>query len=113
VRNGFDPNLGYELVYTTKDVLVLGLGMAAERDKQVGVVLFGSSDPDFFLAHFARANCWSTTSSTVEIRRWRPSRDALRPPQAHSQAGSLAASEGRAAREMSSCSQPSRKTYDE
>jgi hypothetical protein len=32
LRNGFDPNLAYELVYTAKDPLVLGVGMAAMRD---------------------------------------------------------------------------------
>ena len=32
LRNGFDPNLIYELVYTAKDPLVLGVGMAATRD---------------------------------------------------------------------------------
>jgi hypothetical protein len=32
LRNGFDPNLIYELVYTAKDPLVLGVGMAAMRD---------------------------------------------------------------------------------
>ncbi len=32
LKNGFDPNLGYELVYTAKDPLVLGVGMAAMRD---------------------------------------------------------------------------------
>ena len=32
LRNGFDPNLAYELVYTAKDPLVLGVGMAATRD---------------------------------------------------------------------------------
>ena len=31
-RNGFDPALVYELVYTAKDPLVLGVGMAAMRD---------------------------------------------------------------------------------
>jgi hypothetical protein len=32
LRNGFDPSLAYELVYTAKDPLVLGVGMAAMRD---------------------------------------------------------------------------------
>jgi hypothetical protein len=32
LRNGFDSNLIYELVYTAKDPLVLGVGMAATRD---------------------------------------------------------------------------------
>jgi len=32
LRNGFNPNLIYELVYTAKDPLVLGVGMAAMRD---------------------------------------------------------------------------------
>src|SRR5882762_8380710 len=32
LRNGFDRNLAYELVYTAKDPLVLGVGMAAMRD---------------------------------------------------------------------------------
>ena len=32
LRNGFDPGLIYELVYTAKDPLVLGVGMAAMRD---------------------------------------------------------------------------------
>jgi hypothetical protein len=32
LRNGFDPNYIYELVYTAKDPLVLGLGFAAIRD---------------------------------------------------------------------------------
>jgi len=32
LKNGFDPNLVYELVYTAKDPLVLGVGMAAMRD---------------------------------------------------------------------------------
>src|SRR5882762_2535035 len=32
LRTGFDPNLAYELVYTAKDPLVLGVGMAAMRD---------------------------------------------------------------------------------
>jgi len=32
LRNGFNPNLAYELVYTAKDPLVLGVGMAAMRD---------------------------------------------------------------------------------
>src|SRR5712692_3834172 len=32
LKNGFDPNLAYELVYTAKDPLVLGVGMAAMRD---------------------------------------------------------------------------------
>jgi hypothetical protein len=32
LRNGFDSNLIYELVYTAKDPLVLGVGMAAMRD---------------------------------------------------------------------------------
>ena len=32
LRNGFDPALVYELVYTAKDPLVLGVGMAATRD---------------------------------------------------------------------------------
>jgi len=32
LKNGFDPNLAYELVYTAKDPLVLGVGMAATRD---------------------------------------------------------------------------------
>src|SRR2546428_10304037 len=32
LRNGFNPNLVYELVYTAKDPLVLGIGMAATRD---------------------------------------------------------------------------------
>jgi hypothetical protein len=32
LRNGFDPSLAYELVYTAKDPLVLGIGMAATRD---------------------------------------------------------------------------------
>jgi hypothetical protein len=32
LRNGFDPALVYELVYTAKDPLVLGVGMAAMRD---------------------------------------------------------------------------------
>jgi hypothetical protein len=32
VRNGFDPALVYELQYTVKDPLVLGIGLAATRD---------------------------------------------------------------------------------
>jgi hypothetical protein len=32
LKNGFNPNLIYELVYTAKDPLVLGIGMAAMRD---------------------------------------------------------------------------------
>jgi hypothetical protein len=32
LKNGFNPNLVYELVYTAKDPLVLGVGMAAMRD---------------------------------------------------------------------------------
>ncbi len=32
LRNGFDPDLLYQLVYTAKDPLVLGVGMAAMRD---------------------------------------------------------------------------------
>jgi hypothetical protein len=32
VKNGFDSNLIYELVWTAKDPLVLGIGMAAMRD---------------------------------------------------------------------------------
>ena len=32
LKSGFDPNLAYELVYTAKDPLVLGVGMAAMRD---------------------------------------------------------------------------------
>jgi hypothetical protein len=32
LKNRFDPNLIYELVYTAKDPLVLGVGMAAMRD---------------------------------------------------------------------------------
>ena len=32
VRNGFDPSLLYELQYTAKDPLVLGIGLAATRD---------------------------------------------------------------------------------
>jgi hypothetical protein len=32
LKNGFNPNLAYELVYTAKDPLVLGVGMAAMRD---------------------------------------------------------------------------------
>src|SRR5947199_225395 len=32
LENGFNPNLLYELVYTAKDPLVLGVGMAAMRD---------------------------------------------------------------------------------
>jgi hypothetical protein len=32
LRNGFDPALAYELVFTAKDPLVLGVGMAAMRD---------------------------------------------------------------------------------
>jgi hypothetical protein len=32
VRNGFDPALLYELEYTVKDPLVLGIGLAATRD---------------------------------------------------------------------------------
>lgn len=32
LKNGFDPSLAYELVYTAKDPLVLGVGMAAMRD---------------------------------------------------------------------------------
>jgi hypothetical protein len=32
LKNGFDPALIYELVYTAKDPLVLGVGMAAMRD---------------------------------------------------------------------------------
>lgn len=32
LKNGFDPSLAYELVFTAKDPLVLGVGMAAMRD---------------------------------------------------------------------------------
>ena len=32
LKNGFDPALLYELVYTAKDPLVLGIGLAATRD---------------------------------------------------------------------------------
>ena len=32
LKNGFDPNLLYDLTYTAKDPLVLGVGMAAMRD---------------------------------------------------------------------------------
>jgi hypothetical protein len=32
LKNGFDPTLLYDLVYTAKDPLVLGVGMAAMRD---------------------------------------------------------------------------------
>ena len=32
LKNGFDPNLAYELVFTAKDPLVLGVGMASMRD---------------------------------------------------------------------------------
>src|SRR5206468_617737 len=32
LRNGFDPTRLYELVYTAKDPLVLGIGLAATRD---------------------------------------------------------------------------------
>jgi len=32
LKNGFNPSLIYELVYTAKDPLVLGIGMAAMRD---------------------------------------------------------------------------------
>jgi len=32
LKNGFDPTLAYQLVYTAKDPLVLGIGMAATRD---------------------------------------------------------------------------------
>jgi hypothetical protein len=32
LKNGFDPTLIYELVYTAKEPLVLGVGMAATRD---------------------------------------------------------------------------------
>ena len=32
VKSGFDPALLYELQYTVKDPLVLGIGLAATRD---------------------------------------------------------------------------------
>ena len=32
LKSGFNPSLGYELTYTAKDPLVLGVGMAAMRD---------------------------------------------------------------------------------
>jgi hypothetical protein len=32
LKNGFDPNLLYQLVYTAKDPFILGVGMAAMRD---------------------------------------------------------------------------------
>ncbi len=32
LKNGFDPAYLYELVYTAKDPLVLGIGFAATRD---------------------------------------------------------------------------------
>lgn len=43
VRNGFDPDFIYELVYTAKDPLVLGIGFAATRDV---VAFFRYSDKD-------------------------------------------------------------------
>src|SRR5690606_33797820 len=32
LKDGFDPTLMYELFYTVKDPLVLGIGLAATRD---------------------------------------------------------------------------------
>src|SRR5262249_8241345 len=32
LKNGFDPNLLYQVTYTAKDPLVLGIGLAATRD---------------------------------------------------------------------------------
>lgn len=32
LKNGFDPNLLYQIVYTARDPLVLGIGLAATRD---------------------------------------------------------------------------------
>src|SRR5437763_1435757 len=32
LKGGFDPNLLYQIVYTAKDPLVLGIGLAATRD---------------------------------------------------------------------------------
>jgi Alpha/beta hydrolase domain len=50
LKNGFDPNLIYELVYTAKDPLVLGVGMAAMRDvvsffRRANVDDAGTSNP--------------------------------------------------------------------
>jgi hypothetical protein len=73
LKNGFDPNLLYQLVYTAKDPLVLGVGMAAMRDivsffhhaarddvgtanpiagKVTSVIGFGSSQSGRFIKHF-------------------------------------------------------------
>jgi Alpha/beta hydrolase domain len=50
LKNGFDPNLIYELVYIAKDPLVLGVGMAAMRDvvsffRRATVDDMGTSNP--------------------------------------------------------------------
>ena len=73
LKNGFDPNVLYQLVYTAKDPLVLGIGMAAMRDivsffhnavmddvgtanpiagKVGSVIAFGSSQSGRFIKHF-------------------------------------------------------------
>ena len=50
LRNGTDPALLYQLVYTGKDPLVLGVGLAAQRDvisffRYEAADAFGTANP--------------------------------------------------------------------
>jgi len=49
LKNNFNPNLAYELVYTARDPLILGVGMAAMRDVN-SFFRYGSTTQGNFIA---------------------------------------------------------------
>jgi hypothetical protein len=63
LRNGFDPALLYELVYTARDPFVLGLGLAATRDL-VSFLRYAAND-DFGTANPAGAAISHAVSTGV------------------------------------------------
>src|SRR5579862_4032085 len=65
LKNGFDPAFLYELVYTAKDPLVLGIGFAATRDLNV---YFKTGESEVLGKSTSAAIAWGNSQSGNFLR---------------------------------------------
>jgi hypothetical protein len=65
LKNGFDPAFLYELVYTAKDPLVLGIGFAATRDLNA---YFKSGESEVLGKRISSAIAWGNSQSGNFLR---------------------------------------------
>jgi len=65
LKSGFDPAFLYELVYTAKDPLVLGIGYAATRDLNA---YFKNGDSDLLGKRISSAIAWGNSQSGNFLR---------------------------------------------